>query len=70
MLYRRILPYLEEAPLTRPIALRAAESLRSLELSLRAAIVGDALIAATASERGEPVCTRDITDFQGWAYQS
>ncbi len=62
--YRRILPYLEEAPLTRPIALRAAESLRSLELSLREAMIRDALIAATASERGEPVCTRNTRDFQ------
>lgn len=62
--YRDILVVLEEAPLNHIIAERAAGLLRSLGGDFRETLVRDALIAATAGERGEPIYTRNARDFQ------
>jgi len=54
---------LDEAVLTRSAAARAGGWLRSLTRASRERRLRDALIAATAFERGEPVYTRNVRDF-------
>jgi len=62
--YTAMLTFLQEAALTGPAARRAAEWLRDLPLSRSEALFRDALIAATAAERGETIYTRNIRDFE------
>jgi predicted nucleic acid-binding protein len=54
---------LEEAPLTAEASRRAGFWLRGLARTTAEKRVRDALIAATADVRGEPVCTGNVRDF-------
>jgi predicted nucleic acid-binding protein len=60
--YESVLSFLEEAPLTSGAAKSAALWLRQIG-SASEALIRDALIAATASERDEPVRTLNQRDF-------
>ena len=64
IVYEAALVLMEEAQLTASMAKRTGEWLRPLEDSPREETVRDALIAATASERGEPISTRNVRDSQ------
>ena len=62
--YSGILSFLEEAPLTVDAAKTAGMWLASLDSEDdRAELARCALVAATAKERGEPVCTRSADSF-------
>ena len=62
--YSGILSFLEEAPLTVDAAKTAGMWLASLDSEDdRAVLARCALVAATARERGEPVCTRNADAF-------
>lgn len=63
-LYESVLLVLEEAPLTASGARQAALWLRALDPDAAERLLRDALIAATASERREAVCTRNVSDFR------
>jgi len=56
--------FLKEAPLTIGAAMKAGQWLRSYSRSARMRLAADALIAATAEERGEQVRTRNCSDFK------
>ena len=58
-----MLSFMEQAPLSSEAAKRAGRWLASLEPQQRAALAPLALVAATAMERGERVCTRDPEAF-------
>ncbi len=63
--YAAILSFLEEATLSVPAARTAGIWLASLDSqSGQGALVSRALVAATAKERGEPVCTLDAEAFR------
>ncbi len=59
-----IMAAFEEAPLTASMAREAAASLRQVGIRRGEALFRDALIAATAAERGEAIYTRNVRDFQ------
>ena len=61
--YLALLSLLEEAPLTRGVAQLAALWLRGESRLSRQRLIGDALIAATAAVRDEPIYTRNERDF-------
>ncbi len=56
--------FLQEAPLSTTAAMKAGQWLRSCSRSERMRLAADALIAATAEERGEQVRTRNCKDFR------
>jgi len=56
--------FLEEVPVTRGAATQAAIWLRGLKTPYPEALARDALIAAVARERDEPIYTRNVRDFQ------
>ena len=58
-----VLSFLEEAPLSIEAAKTAGVWLASVEEPERAALWRYALVAATAQERGEPVCTREQESY-------
>jgi predicted nucleic acid-binding protein len=58
-----MLRFLEEAPVTAAAARLAASWLRDQSPSRAETLFRDALIAATASRRQEPVYTRNVRDF-------
>ena len=63
--YAAVLSFLEEASLSIQAAKTAGIWLASLDpQSGRAGLVSHALVAATAKERGEPVCTGDAEAFR------
>jgi predicted nucleic acid-binding protein len=62
-LYASAFLFLEELPFSAAAARLAGESLRRLPPSTSERLVRDAMIAATAVEKGEPVCTRNVRDF-------
>ncbi len=53
-----------EAPITAQIAQLAATWLKGRSRVARLRLFGDALVAATAAQRGEPIYTRNVKDFQ------
>ena len=61
--FQGILGACEQAPLTNDVACLAAEWLRGISPRRAEALFRDALIGANAAERGEPVVTRNTTDF-------
>ena len=61
--YTGMLSFLEEAPLTAEAAKMAGIWMASVEEEERDGLSRFALIAATAKERGEPVCTRNAESF-------
>ena len=62
--YSAILSLMEEAPLSVPAARTAGMWLASLGSQAGGGVlVSRALVAATANEREEPVCTRDAESF-------
>ena len=61
--YLAVLDSLEEVPLNASMARAAATWLRALPPGQSEALFRDALIAATASQRGEPIYTRNVRDF-------
>ena len=54
----------EEAPLTAAMARTAAIWLKGLSPRRAEGLFRDALIAATANEREEAICTRNVRDFE------
>ena len=62
--YVAIMEFLEEAALSGSMARTAAGSLRGLSPGRAEALFRDALIAATAAERGETIYTRNVRDFK------
>lgn len=62
--YRSLFFFLEEVPVTFPSATQAATWLRGLPDHVSERLIRDALIAASATERGEPVYTRNVRDFR------
>ena len=58
-----VLSFMEQAPLSADAAKRAGRWLGTLDPQQRAALAPLALVAATAKERGERVCTRDPDAF-------
>jgi len=56
--------FLIEAPLTNTAAIQAGQWLRSLSRSTRRRVSADALIAATAKERGEVIRTRNVREIK------
>ena len=54
----------EEAPLTASMARTAAIWLKGRSLRRAEGLFRDALIAATANERGEAIYTRNVRDFE------
>jgi predicted nucleic acid-binding protein len=63
MTHRAILARMEQAPLEALAAEQAALWLRQTPGGSEA-LFRDALIAATAAERGEPIYTRNVRDFK------
>ena len=61
--YQAILTLMEEASLTTSIARVAGSRLRGLSRNLQGVLFADALIAATAEERGEPIYSRNVKDL-------
>ena len=61
--YNGMFSVLEEAPLTANAALQTALWLRQLPRRVRDRRLRDALIAATAFERGETLYTRNVSDM-------
>ena len=61
--YLAVLDALEEVPLNASMARVAATWLRALPPGQSEALFRDALIAATASRRSEPIYTRNVRDF-------
>ena len=59
-----VLSQCEEAPLTASMARTAAIWLKGRSLRRAEGLFRDALIAATANERGEAICTRNVRDFE------
>jgi predicted nucleic acid-binding protein len=59
-----ILGSMKEVPLTDAAAITAATWLRGMSPRRAETMFRDALIAATARERGEVVVTRNVKDFQ------
>jgi predicted nucleic acid-binding protein len=59
-----LLDSFEEAPLRASAAIIAASWLRDRASRQSEALIRDALIAATASERQEPIYTRNVRDFR------
>ena len=57
--YVAMLSFLEDAPLSAEAAKKAGLWLASVEETERDKLAYFALIAATAQERGEPICTRN-----------
>ena len=64
LFYLALFNLLEEATLTVSAAVRAALWLRSFPENLSERFIRDALIAASALERGEVVYTQNVRDFQ------
>jgi len=62
--YLAIMASCEEAALTSSMARAAARLLRQFTPTRSEALFRDALIAATATERGEPIYTRNVRDFR------
>jgi predicted nucleic acid-binding protein len=62
--YLAIMAICEEAVLTSSMARAAAQLLRQLTPSRSEGLFRDALIAATAMERGETIYTRNARDFR------
>ena len=58
--------FLQEAQLSTSAAMKAGLWLRPYTRSARRRLAADALIAATAEERGQQVRTRNVKDFQGF----
>lgn len=56
--------FMDEAMLTCDAAIQAGQWLRKYSKSRRRRLSADALIAATAQERGEPVRTRDYRNMR------
>jgi len=56
--------FLQEAQLTTTAAMKAGQLLRAYSRNQRRKLVADALIAATAEERGERVVSRNDRDFR------
>ena len=61
--YVGLLQFLEEAPLSNEAAKLAGLWIAALDEEERGPLTRFALIAATAKERGEPICTRDSEPF-------
>ena len=61
--YTALLTVMEEAPLGSNSARVAGYKLRDCSYNQKADLFADALIAATAEERGEPIYTRNYKDF-------
>jgi predicted nucleic acid-binding protein len=61
--YAASMQLLEEAVLTAAAGRRAAEMLRDLPAAMAERLIRDAMVAATAAERGETVITRNVRDF-------
>jgi len=59
-----VLSQCEEAPLTAAMARTAAIWLKGLSPRRAEGLFRDALIAATANERGEAIYTRNVRDFE------
>ncbi len=55
---------LDEAPLTSNVVRQGGEWVRVLPAEIAERLMRDALIAATAADRNEPVRTRNIRDFR------
>jgi predicted nucleic acid-binding protein len=62
--YEAILAHLSEATLTTGAAKRAGAWLRGLPAPTNERLTRDALIAATAEELHQSICTRNVRDFQ------
>ena len=61
--YAGMLDFMEIAPLSPEAAKVAGVWIASVESESHAELLSSALVAATASERGEPVCTRNAEVF-------
>ena len=61
--YAGMLDFMEIAPLSPDAAKVAGVWIASVESESRAELLPAALVAATARERGEPVCTRNAEAF-------
>jgi len=64
--YDGILFFLESVELTEEAAMVAADLLRTLPREQRERLFRDALIAASASIRGETIYTRNLRDFESF----
>ena len=62
--YTSMLTFLEEAPLTVQAAKTAGLWIASLPPDERAGLITYALLVATATERGEEICTRNMEPFR------
>ena len=58
-----MISFMEQAPLSAEAAKLAGRWLSNLDSEQRAALAPTALVAATAKERGERICTRDPEVF-------
>ena len=61
--YESILSLLEEVPFSSAAARRAATSLRGLQPARAERLIRDAMVGASAQERGEIVRSRNLRDF-------
>ena len=64
LFYESVFERLEIVSLSESASRRAALWVRNIRSSVREALSRDALITATAVERGEAVYTRNVRDFQ------
>jgi len=64
LLYEALLMLLEKVPLSEAAAKQAGRWLRPLPHGQQEALFHDALIAASAQERGEPLVTRNLRDMR------
>ncbi len=62
--YTSMLAFLDEAPLTVQAAKTAGLWIASLPPEERAGLLSYALLVATATERGEQICTRNMEPFR------
>ncbi len=62
--YTSMLTFLEEAPLTVQAAKTAGLWTASLPAEERAGLISYALLVATAAERGEQICTRNMEPYR------